>query len=60
MADILHRIKIKAPPERVYEALTTEQGLADWWTKDVKIRIDSIAEFGFNNHSLVTRMLTQR
>ncbi len=31
MADILHRVGIKAAPEKVYEALATIDGLAHWW-----------------------------
>lgn len=34
MPDIVHRIGIKAPAERVYEAVTTAQGVAGWWTRD--------------------------
>ena len=34
MADILHRVGIRASMEAVYGALTTEEGLADWWTRD--------------------------
>ena len=30
MADIVHEIKIKAAPERVFQALTTLQGLKGW------------------------------
>jgi uncharacterized protein YndB with AHSA1/START domain len=37
MADILHRVGVKdAAPEKVYEALTTTDGLAGWWTGDTK------------------------
>jgi uncharacterized protein YndB with AHSA1/START domain len=36
MADILHRVGIAAPQARVYEALTTTEGLSGWWTRDVK------------------------
>ncbi|MGZ4728324.1 MAG: SRPBCC family protein, partial [Acidimicrobiales bacterium] len=35
MYDILHRIGIAAPRARVYDALTTLDGLAGWWTRDV-------------------------
>ena len=32
--DILHRIGIeKSSPEKVYEAITTLDGLSDWWTE---------------------------
>ena len=35
MVDILHRVGVKTPtPEKVYEALTTVEGLAGWWTDD--------------------------
>lgn len=33
MADIYHDFPIKAPPERVYEAVTSPDGLDAWWTK---------------------------
>ncbi|MFC1415576.1 SRPBCC family protein [Streptacidiphilus cavernicola] len=37
MADILHRVGIKdSAPEKVYQALTTVDGLADWWTVDTE------------------------
>lgn len=34
MADIIHRVGIKARPANVYEALSTIEGLAKWWTED--------------------------
>jgi uncharacterized protein YndB with AHSA1/START domain len=36
MVDILHRIGITTSPEKVYTALTTVDGLADWWTEDTE------------------------
>ncbi|TDB82735.1 SRPBCC domain-containing protein [Micromonospora sp. KC721] len=37
MVDILHRVGIKTPtPHKVYDALTTVEGLASWWTDDTK------------------------
>jgi uncharacterized protein YndB with AHSA1/START domain len=37
MVDILHRIGVEAAtPEKVYDALTTVEGLAGWWTDDTK------------------------
>jgi len=35
MADIVHRIGIKAPAGKVYAAVSTIQGLAGWWTEEV-------------------------
>ncbi len=34
MADIIHRVAIKAPVAKVFEALTTVEGVAGWWTRD--------------------------
>ena len=58
MADIHHFITIQAPPERVFEALTTQKGLQSWWTDDTSAepRLGSVAEFRFNRGALVFRM----
>ena len=34
MVSIIHRIGIKAPIARVYEAVSTVTGIAGWWTKE--------------------------
>lgn len=34
MADIIHRVGIKAPVSNVYAALSTIEGVAGWWTTD--------------------------
>jgi uncharacterized protein YndB with AHSA1/START domain len=34
MTDILHRIKIEAPPEKILRAITTAEGFRQWWTDD--------------------------
>jgi len=34
VVDIVHRIGIKAPATKVYEALATVQGVAGWWTRE--------------------------
>ena len=48
--DINHRVGIKASPEKIYEALTTNDGLAKWWTNDISGAggVGSIIEFRFN------------
>jgi len=33
MVNIIHRVGIKAPIEKVYEALSTINGIAGWWTE---------------------------
>ena len=50
MVDILHRVGVKTPtPDKVYDALTTVDGLAGWWTDDVKGNGDvgGVLEFRF-------------
>lgn len=58
MAEILHRLTIKVPPAKVYQALTEQKGLANWWTKHViaEPKVDSIAEFTFNHGQTKFRM----
>ena len=34
MIDIIHRVGIKAPPAKVYAALSTIEGVAGWWTRE--------------------------
>lgn len=34
MVSINHRVGIKAPVSKVYEALSTIEGIANWWTKE--------------------------
>lgn len=36
MVDILHKIATKAPMEKVYEALSTPEGVGAWWTTTVE------------------------
>jgi len=33
MYSILHKIIIETKPEKLYEALTSQEGLSAWWTK---------------------------
>ena len=35
--DLIHRIDIAAPAEKIYRAITTEEGIKAWWTTDVKM-----------------------
>jgi uncharacterized protein YndB with AHSA1/START domain len=32
--NIRHRVVMSAPPDRVYSAIATKEGLSDWWTRD--------------------------
>lgn len=49
MAAIKHTVDIHKPKEVVYKAVSTQEGLAHWWTTDVtaESKIGGKAEFGF-------------
>ena len=50
MNDINHQVGIKASPEAIYELLTTDGGIAKWWTNDVSGAggIGSLIKFRFD------------
>jgi uncharacterized protein YndB with AHSA1/START domain len=50
MADILHRVGIKAPLDEVYKALTTRDGLAAWWTGNTQGdgKVGTLLQFRFS------------
>lgn len=58
MADILHWISVGAAPERVFDAVTTTEGLRGWWTAEAEAEPveGSIAAFGFFDRAVVFRM----
>jgi len=58
MADLHHEIEINAPAEKVYAAITTQEGLRGWWTADsvAQPHVGGTAEFGFYNRAIVFRM----
>ncbi len=65
MTDINHRIGIKASPEKIYEALTTDDGLTKWWTNDISGagEVGSTIEFRFNGGGpdfTVTKLIPNR
>jgi len=49
MPNIRHEVVIGAPAEKVYGAITSQEGLSAWWTPDVKAKPerDSVARFPF-------------
>ncbi|MCW2541389.1 MAG: polyketide cyclase [Frankiales bacterium] len=49
MVDILHRVGITTTPEKVYQALTTVDGLAAWWTTDTSGDGDATIRFRFGD-----------
>jgi uncharacterized protein YndB with AHSA1/START domain len=58
MPDLQHEIFVNAPAEKVYAALTTQNGLRGWWTTDATIegRVGGSAQFGFDKRATVFRM----
>lgn len=49
MPDIMHRIRIHASAERVYQALTAAEGIRSWWTHHAVLEsnVGGIGEFRF-------------
>jgi uncharacterized protein YndB with AHSA1/START domain len=49
MPDILHRVGIKVTPKRVFEAISTIDGLSHWWIVGTKgtPKKGGITDFGF-------------
>lgn len=49
MVNIRHKLEIQASAETVFVNLTTQNGLAGWWTPDTnaKAEVNSILRFGF-------------
>jgi uncharacterized protein YndB with AHSA1/START domain len=63
MVDILHRVGAKTPtPEKAYDALTTIDGLAGWWTKDTKgsPEVGGVLEFRFPAGGFDMEVVEQR
>jgi hypothetical protein len=56
MPDILHRVGIQASAEKVYWALTDEEGLAGWWTRKVEapLESDQLLNSGSTTRALTT------
>jgi len=52
MPDIMHLLKINASPEQVYEALTTSEGIRNWWTRDADLdsMVGGTGEFRFGSY----------
>lgn len=59
MPEIRHTLIIKTNPEKVYEAITTQEGLANWWAKQTiakpEVGFVNIFTFGtFRNEMKIT------
>jgi hypothetical protein len=62
MPNILHRVGIDARPERVFEALTTIEGLRGWWVSETtgNAGIGGTIDFGFCQMQVVEAAPSQR
>ena len=65
MAEIRHNVVIKATPEKVYKAVTTQEGLESWWCKQTTAKPElgfvNIFIFGkFRNEMKVTELLANK
>ena len=61
MPEIRHNVIIKTTPEKIYEAITSEEGLANWWAKQTiakpELGFVNIFTFGtFRNEMKVTML----
>jgi uncharacterized protein YndB with AHSA1/START domain len=58
MPDIVQEVTIEAMPEKVFNAITRQDELAQWWTNHVTAepRVGSLAEFSFNNGAYVFKL----
>jgi uncharacterized protein YndB with AHSA1/START domain len=59
MVDILHRVGATSSPHAVYEALTTVDGLAGWWTEDTygDAEVGGVVGFRFEPGSFDIKVL---
>ena len=51
MVAIKHYLLIKSPPGKVYQALTTRDGISNWWTEQTEIgkKVGDMNVFDFGN-----------
>jgi hypothetical protein len=58
MPEIMHLIKIRAAQDNAYQAVSTAEGIRNWWTRDAALdpRVGGAGEFGFYGHRMVIRV----
>lgn len=49
MPHIHHELLIASPAEKIFEAITTEEGLSGWWTPGTKRISDEVIRFHFGD-----------
>jgi len=62
MPDILHRIEAKTSAAKAYDALTTRDGLARWWTTDTQgsFELGGVIEFRFGSRGFIHMKVIER
>lgn len=65
MADIKQNVAIKATPEKIFEAITTQDGLERWWAKQTiakpEIGFVNVFTFGtFKNEMEVVQLIPNK
>ena len=60
MPDIRHLLTINAAPESIYQALTTAEGIRQWWTRDADLgsEIGGTGEFRFSYEGTVVTQVS--
>lgn len=50
---LVHQLNVKATPETIFRAISTQEGLSSFWTSDTTAepRVGSLATFGFGGPS---------
>jgi uncharacterized protein YndB with AHSA1/START domain len=58
MADITHKIQMRATPAEVWSALTERAGLSGFWSENsrVEAKVDALADFRFGDGKAVAKM----
>ncbi len=58
MPDVLHEVTIAAAPDKVYKALTEQQGLEAWWTTHAvaEAKVGSTVQAHFRDGQIVIKM----
>jgi uncharacterized protein YndB with AHSA1/START domain len=54
--DIIHGLDIETTPQKLYEALSTDHGIAAWWTKARTHAEGGINEFAFGAGAITFRV----
>ena len=58
MPEIMHLIKIRAAQDNAYQAVSTAEGIRNWWTRDAALdpRVGGAGEFGFYGHRMAIKV----